>query len=255
MTAVAVQTDKPKGVNGAPAESAGLMVMDSATELLRIAVEKGVSVEHLEKLVALHERMEERQAAKEFSAAMAAFQAECPAIKKSSTAQIVTGGGAKFGYTYAELDEIARTINPIMAKHGLSYSWDSTVDGGKLTCVCTVRHAAGHSQNSTFTLPIDTKAGMSEQQKVAAALTFAQRKSLASVMGLTTTDEDTDGGAEVDPTKISADQMTVISDLIKETSTDLARFLRYMGVASIAEIRASDYQRAINALEQKRAKK
>ncbi len=246
-TALAAQQRAP--VSEVTASAAG-----SATELLRLAVDKGVPVEQLKQLVELHERMEQRQAQKEFSAAMAAFQAECPSIKKASEAKIITTGGGNFSYTYAELDEIARTANPILAKHGLSYGWDSTLEKDTLTVVCTVRHAAGHFVTSTFTLPTESKSAMSPQQKVGAALTFAQRKSLSSVLGLTTTDDDTDA-AEVDPAPITDDQVTVLADLAKEVKANAARFLKFMGVASLADIRSSDYQRAVAALEQKREAK
>lgn len=249
MTAVAIQQRESKEV--APAGVAALAsTSGSITELLRIAVEKGTPVEQLEKLVDLHERMELRQARAEFSQAMAAFQAECPSIKKASKAEIVTKAGGRFGYTYAELDEIARTINPIMAKHGLSYSWDSSVDKDILTCVCTVRHIAGHSITSTFTLPTESSSAMSPQQKMGAALTFAQRKSLASVMGLTTTDEDTDGAEKSDPETITDDQVTVIEDLVREAKVGLPRYLKYMNVASLSDIRAADYKSAVVRLEQ-----
>lgn len=226
------------------------IAVDRVTDLLHEAVKHGTPVEQLEKLVALQERMEARQAAREFAAAMAAFQAECPSIKKGSTAQIVTKSGSKYGYAYAELDDIARTINPILAKHGLSYSWDSKVEKDTLTCVCTVRHAEGHSVTSSFTLPVDNPSAMNPQQKVGAALTFAQRRSLASVLGLTTTDEDTD--TEADPEPITADQRTELEDLAHEAKVDLPRFLKFMGVETLAEIRAVDYGKAMNALNQKR---
>ena len=63
------------------------------TDLLRIAVERGAPVEQLEKLVDLHERMEQRQAARDFSAAFAAFQAECPSIVKNREGKVVTNKG------------------------------------------------------------------------------------------------------------------------------------------------------------------
>ena len=66
----------------------------SITALLQLAVERGTPVAELSKLVDLHERMEARQAAKDFADAMARFQAECPSVKKSSSAKIVTNGGA-----------------------------------------------------------------------------------------------------------------------------------------------------------------
>lgn len=158
-------------------------------EILRIAVERGVDVGSLERLVALHERMSERQAAVEFNQALAAFQAECPSIEKTSSASI----GGQYSYKYAQLDEIARTTRPLLQRHGLSYSWDSDVQNDRLVCVCTVRHIGGHSQSAKFTTPTQSPSTrMSLQQQQGAALTYARRQSLVQALGLTMTDEDND---------------------------------------------------------------
>lgn len=249
---------EPRGVlqKAAPKAAASIVggAADSATDLLRIAVEKGATVEQLNALVDLHERMEARQARKLFAEAMRKFQAECPSIKHERTAKISTKGGGSYSYTYAELDVIARVINPILAKHGLSYRWDMSADKGILTCVCTVSHEAGHSERSTFVVPVDNPSAMNDQQKVGAAMTFAQRRSLSAALGLTTTDDDPDAG-DSDPTTIEPDQITAIEDLIAETKVNTARFLEYLGVKEIAHIRKSRYAEAVAALEQKRGRK
>lgn len=223
----------------------------SITALLHLAVERGTPVEQLEKLVDLHERMEARQAAKDFAEAMAKFQQECPSIKKSSTANITTSGGGSYAYTYAELDEIARTVNPILAEHGLSYTWDTSADEKMLTVVCTVRHTGGHSTRSSFVLPVESKSAMSAQQKYGAAQTFAQRKSLSAALGLTTTDDDADG-AGANPETITEDQQTELGDLITQTNTTPSRFFKYLGVETLAEIRTVDYAHAKTTLERKK---
>jgi hypothetical protein len=245
---------------GAPPSSAVERVETPSSEptvarLLQLALEKGTPVESLEKLVALHERVEERNARRAFFEAMAAFQAECPPIHKASTAEITTNKGGKYKYTYAELDEIARTINPFLAKHGLSYSWNSKVDGKALTCWCTARHRDGYSGEPVeFTLPIDNPSAMSDQQKVGAALTFAKRQTLTSAFGLVTTDDDTDA-AEVDPTPVSEDQLLVLEDLLTESGADRARFLKYLGVDKIEDLPRIRFQEAVTALEQKKGRR
>lgn len=246
MTGIAVRDERPAALATVQESGNGAI-----TALLTLAVEKGTPVDQLSKLVDLHERMEARQAAKDFADAMARFQAECPSIKKEKTAEIVTKGGARFNYTYAELDVIARTINPILAKHGLSYTWDTTADTKMLTVVCTVRHINGHSISSSFILPVESSSAMSEQQKYGAAQTFAQRKSLSAALGLTTTDSDTDGNS-ADPATISEDQVTVLSDLIRETSTMPSRFYRYLKVEKLADLPAVDFEHAKTTLERKK---
>jgi hypothetical protein len=225
----------------------------SMTDLLFLAVERGVAAADLRELVALHREMNAMQAVKDFAGAMASFQAACPPIKKNSTAKIVTRGGSDYSYAYAELDDIARVVNPILAKHGMSYGWDSQVAGNTLTCTCTVRHAAGHTVSAQCIVPVENPSAMNPQQKVGAALTFAQRRALSSVLGLTTTDQDTDGTAYSDP--VSAQQAALINDLLAESGANVAQFLTFMNVTDVKEIQAVNYVQAVNVLKSKLAKK
>ena len=242
----AVATHTPHSTAAATPMPAG----SSITELLYKAVEKGTPVAELKELVALHEHMEKRQAAQAFANAMAAFQAESAPIKKNKAAEVATKSGGAYGFTYASLDEIARTVAPMLAKHGLSYSWDTVVNAGALTCVCTVRHVAGHGTTSSMTLPVENASGMNPQQKVGAAMTFAQRRTLSAVLGITTTDDDPDV-PEADPSPITDEQLYNIEDLLEESGADKARFLTFMHVKVLADIRAVDYARGMSALRER----
>ena len=228
----------------------------SITQLLHLAIEKGTPVEALEKLVGLHERLADREAAQEFARALAAFQAECPPITHSKKAKIVTSGGGSYSYTYAELDAIARVVNPILAKHGLSYSWNTAVDEkNRLTCDCIVRHINGHiALPATFSLPIDNKSAMSEQQKVGAAATFAKRQSLIAALGITTSDDDFDGAAAaaVDPTPVNAAQLRTLENLLDEAGADPEKFLKYLDVEALKDLPAVRFQEAKAALLEKK---
>lgn len=219
--------------------------------LLELAIKQGdkFSVEALERLVALHERVSATRAASEFADAMAAFQEECPPIAKKSRTRYTTKAGIQVKYTYAELDEIARTIGPLLHPRGLSYSWDSSVDGSLMTCVCTVRHVNGHSQTASFASPVDTEAKMSGPQRHAAALTYARRQSLVQALGLTTADPDTDA---IPTETISEHQATNLESLLADSGANRQRFLDYLGVEEIADIRECDFQAAVAALEAKR---
>lgn len=223
--------------------------------LLQLALEKGTNVEQLERLIALHERVSNRNAAIEFAEAMAKFQADCPPITHSKKAKITTSSGGGYEYTYAELDAIARAVNPILARHGLSYSWDTSInEKGWLHCTCTVRHINGHvAPPANFSLPTDSNnPGMSAQQKVASATTFAKRQSLIAALGITTSDDDYDGGgASVDPRPISAKQLQEIEELVTDAQPDLPKFLAHLGVEDLKQLPASRYREAVSFLRQK----
>ena len=232
----------------------------SVFALLQAAVDKGIPVETMEKLVALHERVADRRAAQEFAEAMSRFQAACPPIQKQSEARITTKSGTQYRVKYAELDTIARIVNPILRECGLSYSWDSAVEAKQLKCICTLRHVNGHSVSASFSCPTDASGAMNEQQKVAAALTYARRQSLVQVLGLTTTEPDTDG---VSSETVSESQAADLRAKVKEVAANEYRFLTWLGVECKPEVEfedykkilASDYARALSELERRGARR
>lgn len=229
------------------------------TALIRAAINKldadngPAIVETLRGLYDLHERDMTKRAEASFNRAMAVFQAQCPAIKKASTAKIQTRSGSSFVYKYAELDEIAETIRPHMVDAGLSYSWDAEITGELIRVICTLRHQDGHSVQSGFQCPTDTKAEMSGAQRHGAAVTYAKRQSLVAVLGLTTTEADTDAQRHIDrvPEKITGKQAAHVAALIEKTGTDIGKFLAYFEVGTEADLTTEQYQKAVAMLGRK----
>jgi hypothetical protein len=76
--------------------------------LVRLAIEQNVSVEILERLVALQERVTARNAETAMAEALAAFQATCPPIPKTITAEVRKNGVKAYEYQFAPLDEVVR---------------------------------------------------------------------------------------------------------------------------------------------------
>lgn len=226
---------------------------DAIVRLLELAVERSVPVEMLERLQALHERVSDRAAATEFAQALASFQNACPAIAKTSTAEIATKSGVKYTYSYAELDQIARTIRPHLQALGLSYTWDSEMQTtGVIVCRCTLRHINGHTITASFACPTENPSAMTSQQKHAAALTYARRQSLIQVLGLTTTDPDTDGA---NPEPITEEQAHDLDTLISELGVDKPRFLRWAKVERLEDIPARNFESAIKSVRSVAAEK
>jgi hypothetical protein len=207
----------------------------------------------LERLVALQERVTDRLARTEFFKALKSFQDDCPDLPKSKTAEIKTKGGGTYGYSYAPLDAIAKTVRPVLDRHGLSYSWttEPSSDLRVLNVVCILRHVEGHEERATFPVPTDTSAAMSAAQKNGAALTYGQRQSLVSVLGITATD-DVDGAG--DSATITSDQVKELNELITKADANFPKFLAYMDVEQLDHITQSDYGRAVSALKRKAGK-
>jgi hypothetical protein len=223
------------------------------SELVSLAIREKVPVEVLERLVALQERVTERNARMAFFEAVAAFQEEVTEIPKSRTAKIATRGGSSYSYTFAPLESITRTIRQPLRNHGLSYSWD-TEPGERpdvLDVVCVLRHIDGHEERSRFPVPMKTDAAMSDAQKAGAALTYGRRQSLVAVLGLTTADEDNDAPAQ-ETAYVTDSQAADLGALADEVGADRDKFLGFLGVESFGEIPAARYKQAVAALERKR---
>lgn len=240
-----------------------MVVAEQATpapilSILQSAVDKGANVEALEKLVSLYERLEDRRAVNEFADALARFQMKCPPIKKTAEAKAGpprSGGGSSFGgYLYAPLEEVARTVNPLLAAEGLSYSWNTwfSEDGKRLRVTCVLRHRSGHSITSDFDAPTETVTqAMSPQQRVANAQSYGRRYSLIAVLGLSTCDPD-DDGAEIDTSTLTPEQVEIVEALIqKRPDGARARVLTFFGVATMEEIPGSRFEWLKADLEQK----
>jgi hypothetical protein len=163
-------------------ESFGVMVQR--------AIDKGVPVETMERLLAMYEKLQARQAKADFDRALASFQAECPTIQK--TKKVMNKDGRSVRYQYAPLEVIVQQVKALLQKHGFSYTVDAEVEPGLVRATCKATHQAGHSQTSTFSVPIDKDAYMNPAQQCASALTFAKRYAFCNAFGILTGDEDDD---------------------------------------------------------------
>ena len=246
MTAQAVveRMEQPEVVTGT-----ALTPMD----MVGRAVASGASIEVVEKLMALHERWEANQGRKAFDEAMAAAKAEIPVIFKSREVDFTSAKG-RTHYRYEDLAEIAKTINPILGKHGLSYRFRTTSPANEpVTVTCIVSHRLGYSEENSLSAGRDESGNKNSIQAIGSTLTYLQRMTLKAALGLAASSDDDGKAAEAVET-ITDDQVNTLRDLIEEVGADLPKFCAYLRVEALADLRQSDFKRAVAALEAKRAK-
>lgn len=235
----------------APRSLAPITPMD----MLDRAVSQGANIDTLTKLMDLQERWEANQARKAFDAAMAAAKAEIPVILKNRTVDFTGKTGVRTHYQHEDLAEIARTVDPILAKHGLSYRYrtESPI-GAPVTVTCVVSHRDGHSEENTLCGPRDESGNKNPIQSVGSTITFLQRYTLKSSLGLAAAVDD-DGhlsDASTDTTaSISEAQRKELQALIENADADVVAFCQWARVDSVAEIPASMFGKAKQALEAK----
>lgn len=159
------------------------------------------NIEVLERFIALRDKQEERQARLAFETAFARMRAELPTIKKSKE---VKRSGGQHMYNYAPLEEIQKVCDPILQKHGFSYSWrEEAIQDGKR--VWFDLFGFGHTKSNCFDAPLlgakqSNSGGEIVNAVQAARMTssYAKRNSLVDGLGLIIEDEDDDARIELD---------------------------------------------------------
>lgn len=221
-------------------------------DMLNRAVAQGANIEVLEKLMGLQERWEAGQARKAFDEAMAAAKAEIPVIVKNRTVDFTSPKG-RTHYKHEDLAEIARTVTPILAKHGLSYRYrTSSAPNEPVTVTCIVSHRGGHCEENTLSAGRDDSGNKNSIQAVGSTITYLQRMTLKAALGLAASDDD-DGASAETAEVVSQQQLETLIELADEVGADKAAFCKYLKVPSLAAIPLKDFDRAIAALNKKRS--
>lgn len=207
----------------------------SVDNFITLAIEKGVDAESLERLMAMRSAELERTANREFVAAMAAFQQDCPVIYR---AKKVTGGT---NHQYAPIEDIYHVTKPLEAKHGFTHWFDSDLrDDGVLIIACVVAHIGGHTHRTEFPVPptqgVTTKAGAkltNSAQDMGIMRTYGQRYAYESAFAITVAGQDMDGR---------------VPDVSPPVSTEAASALRsrYQAAGGSKE---ADFLRALAGVE------
>lgn len=170
-------------------------------------------------------------------------------------------------YKFRSIDDIYNTVSPLLAENELCIlprmisriRDERQSNSGKALFYVTVEaefdfvSAEDGSKHTvrTFGEAMDsgdkaTNKAMSAAYKYAAFQAFA-----------IPTEGDNDADAhthEVEVPRISEMQVLEIESLVSEVGADMQKFLKFVGVNSVAEIKASQYKNVIDVLEKKRGK-
>jgi hypothetical protein len=222
-------------------------------DMIDRAVASGANVETLGKLMELQERWDKNQARKAFDNAMAAAKAELPVIFKNREVDFTSQKG-RTNYRHEDLAGIAKQVDPVLAKHGLSYRYRTATEANMVTVTCIVSHRDGHSEENSLSCPHDMSGNKNPIQAQGSAITYLQRYSLKAALGLAASNDD-DGKAADQGGVVSDEQAAKIMTLITETKTNIDRFLKWAGAPSISDIPAARFNDAVAMLNAKKTQK
>lgn len=226
----------------------------TATDMLSQALASGAGVEVIEKLMALRDRQEATMARRAFDEALAAAKAEIPVIAKNRKVDFTSQKG-RTHYAHEDLGEIARTVDPILGKYGLSYRFRVKTEQGQVHVTCIVAHRDGHFEETTLSAGHDQSGNKNSIQAVGSTITYLQRYTLKAALGLAAShDDDGNSADKKEANFINPDQLATIRRLIEETDTDIEKFCELGKIDALPDMLAKDFDSAVRLLEQKKAR-
>jgi hypothetical protein len=250
MTATELELTAPKRNEVAETTRSAPSIMDI---IAQAASNPNVDVDRLERLIAMSERAQAREAEQAFNMAMNKAQhAIRPIAADASNPQTRS--------KYASYLALDKALRPIYTQHGFALSFDTGDSAENMVrVVCYVSHKDGHSRTYHVDMPADGKGPkggeiMSRTHATGAALSYGARYLLKLVFNVAIGEDDNDGnGAEVVQT-IDADQMQHILDQIAATDSDIEQFCKFMGVDAVKNLTVAQYGKAMQALNAKARK-
>lgn len=199
----------------------------------------------IERLVGLYERMETRDAEKQFNAAFVALQGDLPVIVAST---VIPNRGK-----YERFEDVMRVVGPLLIKHGFVVSFTMDFKENRILETCHLRHIGGHSQSNSFAVRAGGKAD-SDTQADCKAATTAKRNALLNCLNIVIRQDamqDEENDASLDGSLIAPDKVIYLRERLAETGGNEASFLAVAGVDKFEEIRSGAYQVLLNMLEAK----
>lgn len=206
-----------------------------------------VDVGKMQALLAMRERIMEKEAEIAYNEAMARLQPKLPRIVKGRKIEVKGSLRSK----YAAYEDIDKVVRPLLDEEGFSVSYTTEQVGKETKIIMTIRHKLGHKECSEITLPFDKSEFRSEVQSLGSTVSFGKRYALCLALNIVTVNEDDDGQAAG---WLKPDQLKNVEEMIlacEMTPTQHAAFLKFAEADTLKEIRARAYDRVMAALRAK----
>lgn len=220
--------------------------------IARAAADPNTDVDKLERLLAMQERVLEREAARAFHDAMRAAQEQIrPIIKNRKNPETHS--------TYADLEQISDLADPIIHEKGFSLSY-GTADcplANHYRVTCEVSHIGGFSKDYQADVPIDNVGPKGSQNKTnthgfGSALTYGRRYLKLLIFDIKTKDDDGRGAGNGEP--ISKEQVQTLNGLADAVGADKIKLCGYLKIDGLPELPQFAYDGAVSLLTQKNPK-
>ena len=139
--------------------------------LERVAANPDVSLDKLERLIAVQERILAHNAKAEFDAAYAQMQGEIPTITERG--EISVNGQVRS--RYATFEDIIEAVRPVLMKHGFALRHRTEYLDKQIKIVGILSHRSGHSEQDEFLAEADNSGSKNAIQALGSTRAYGQR--------------------------------------------------------------------------------
>ncbi len=163
----------------------------------RAARDPNVDIDKMERLLALQERVQQRDAAMAYNVALSEMQPRLPIITERGKIIIPDKNDKTKNIQetpYARWEDINEAIRPLLHEYGFALTFRTgTAADGKLLVTGILKHSLGHQEEATIPLPHDSSGSKNAVQAIGSSLSYGKRYSAIQLLNITTKGEDDDG--------------------------------------------------------------
>ena len=227
-------------------------VDNSPSGLLRLAVERNLDIDKLQKFMELHREWEVNEARKAYYLAVSEFKRNPPTVTKDKK-------NTQYDSWYTSIGNLTSTVNTELGKHGLSANWSYDQGEKTISATCILTHAMGHHESVTLSAPPDVSGSKNPIQQIKSTTTYLRIATFEAVTGVASNehnvnDDGNGSGKPPEPViteKQAADLHTMMEDFINNKKS----FLAWLKVESLSELPVRKYQMALDKCEAARKRR
>lgn len=214
----------------------------------RAASDPNCDVGKMRELLDMYQRLETLSARKAYMAALSKVQTELPVITERGGIKNKSGDVQS---TYALWEDINDAIKPVLQRNGFALSFRTGFEADKIVVTGVLSHRDGHSEQTAIHLPSDTSGSKNAVQAVGSSTSYGKRYTAAALLNITSRGADDDGKAGGGDVAIDEGQLEHVRTGIERSKSDVEKFCSHFKIAALPDLRAKDFQRAMEMLNTK----
>ncbi len=193
--------------------------------IAQAARDPSVDIDKMERLIAMQERVQDREAETAYYAALAEMQPNLPVIDERGGIKDRNGN---IQSTYALWEDVNEALRPVLAEHGFSLTFKVERGESEIRVTGILAHRSGHKEQTTLSLPSDTSGSKNAVQAVGSSASYGKRYTAYALLNITTTGEDDDGNRAGAKHPISVKEYDDLLRSMSEKDVDEAAFVKYL---------------------------